>query len=265
LEDSLLLNTSLQPPSGWKKRALRHGPFSSLRGGRRRTLNSFICKTPMFSRVPGFLVALALGFLLTCPLAAQNAPTGADKSKKDHKQSDHTVWNLDGGAFFETDGGLPNGACFRMAGHVTAPGFFDGLKRFDDDDGTFYMRGEEVVRTFPEKLFVTFSIRDFPCTPDLKDAAAQPVLTPEMMSKLRFGLFWKSGVEMQLIRNYQRTSETLTPIVPYATDLAEELPKRFVWRFAMTVPSKNVPITDSLVFVLATPDGHLAARVSARL
>jgi hypothetical protein len=213
----------------------------------------------MFIRFPALFFLLAMSFPLAALAAAQH------KAQEVYDHGARTVWNLDCGAYFATDGDLPNGTCFRWAGHVTAPDFFVGLRRFDDDNGTVYMRGKEIVRTFPEKLFVTFSIRDIPCTPDLKAGAAQPPLTPEMLSTLRFGLFWKNGVEMHLIRNYQRDLEELKPIEPYATDLAKDLPMRYVWTFNLTVPSKNVPITDSLVFILATPDGKLAARVSARL
>ena len=56
---------------------------------------------------------------------------------------DKSVWNYDGGVFFETDGSLPNGVCFRVSGNVTSPEFFDHLKRIDDGHGTVFRRGLE--------------------------------------------------------------------------------------------------------------------------
>jgi hypothetical protein len=53
--------------------------------------------------------------------------------------------------------------------------------------------------------------------------------------------------------------------VPYAVKLATELPKRFEWSYQLAVPSKDVPLTDSLVLVFRTADGRIAARVAARL
>src|SRR5258708_9118057 len=54
--------------------------------------------------------------------------------KKSPKVPKRTVWNLDGGVFFATDGHLENGSCFRLSGGVTAPDFFDGLRRIDTAD-----------------------------------------------------------------------------------------------------------------------------------
>ena len=206
---------------------------------------------------PAANVACVLSLLF---FAAASSPQMTPK-----KHGKKTVWNLDGGASFVTDGGMPNGACFRMDGHVNAPDFFDGLKRIDDPDETTYERGSEVVTTFPEQLFVTFSLRDTPCSPYGQGVGKQVPLTKESVDMLRMGLFWKDGVTLRRIRHYERRTAVMAPVEPFDTAAAKDLPKRFVWHFAFEVPSKNVPITDSLVFVLVTPKGELAARVSARL
>src|SRR5262245_47865395 len=59
-----------------------------------------------------------------------------EKSEKKSKPAKRTVWNLDGGVFFATDGHLPNGSCFRLNGQMNATDFFDGLRRVDSEDGT---------------------------------------------------------------------------------------------------------------------------------
>ena len=43
------------------------------------------------------------------------------------------------------------------------------------------------------------------------------------------------------------------------------MPERFEWEFEFDVPSTGVPVTDSLVMVVRTPDGHIAARAAARM
>lgn len=187
------------------------------------------------------------------------------KAKKESKSPERTVWNLEGGAFFATDGGLPNGACFRLSGNVTAPGFFENLKRVDDAEGTTYRRGPETVTYFPEELDVTFSIRDAPCSLALEETTARPALTREMMSSLRLQLFWKHGVALREIGNARIIEGAIKALEPYAADLAKELPPRYEWFYSLKVRSADVPLTDSLVFVVETPDGRTAARVAARL
>jgi hypothetical protein len=203
-----------------------------------------------------------------CPALLILVGTAAAQPNPRKEHSNHakeTVWDLSGGVYFDTDGALPNGACFRLSGHVMAPAFFSDLKRIDTDDETYYERGPDRVTTFPNQLDVIFSIRDTPCDPRLNKFSEQPLLTPEMLSTLRLQLFWKQELKMSPVQGAVRVGGTVTPIEPYATDLAKELPHRYEWTFALTVPSRQVPITDSLVFLLVTPGGKLAARVSARL
>ena len=63
-----------------------------------------------------------------------------------------TVWNYDGGLFLQTNGSIPDGPCFRISGHVEAPGFFNNLKRVDTDSGAVFRRGNDTVTQFPDRL-----------------------------------------------------------------------------------------------------------------
>src|SRR5690349_3332227 len=76
----------------------------------------------------------------------------AAKPAKPAKTGKRTVWNLDGGVFFATDGHLPNGSCFRLQGQMIAPEFFDGLRRVDTDDGSSYLQRDKVVTEYPEQV-----------------------------------------------------------------------------------------------------------------
>lgn len=218
-------------------------------------------------RVRAFLgFGLALSLAPAWALAAQSsAGRAGEEKKKEGRSREHRVWNLDGGAFFATDGGLANGACFRLEGRVMAPDFFRNLKRVDDAGGTTYRRGREVITDFPDELLVEFEIRDSPCSVDLKETKPRPALTPEMLATLKLRLFWKAGLEMRPVENAKITETETRPLEPYDGEAKKELPQRYEWFYAMTVRSAGVPLTDSLVFVLETPDGHFAARVAARL
>src|SRR5258708_5412814 len=100
-----------------------------------------------------FLCSACCGFFLAsagaCPPPQSRIEDRINKpeslKKKAPKVPKRTVWNLDGGVFFATDGHLQNGSCFRLSGGVTAPDFFDGLRRVDTDDGTTYLRHDKVV------------------------------------------------------------------------------------------------------------------------
>ena len=100
-------------------------------------------------------IALALLFFL-------NMTPGASAEQAKHKHNEKTdkgrnVWNYDGGVFFETDGSLPNGVCFRVHGQMSSGDFFNGLKRIDTDQSTVFQRGNETVTKFPDSVTSKYS------------------------------------------------------------------------------------------------------------
>lgn len=175
------------------------------------------------------------------------------------------VWNYEGGVWFVTDGGIPNGPCLRIRGHLAAPGFFDGLKRVDDANGTRILRGSEKITEFPEKLFLEFSIRDWLCPPELKPSGDPGILTREVMQALRLSFFWKHGLALRSAEGAKRKKFFLEPREAYASDVTPKPLERFVWNYEFEVHSADVPLTDHLVIVLRTKEGRLVARVAARL
>ncbi|HEV1993017.1 MAG TPA: hypothetical protein VGR03_01690 [Candidatus Acidoferrum sp.] len=196
-------------------------------------------------------------FLVLASLAP-SASTGQTKREK-------SVWNYDGGVFFATDGSLPNGVCFRVSGGMNSPEFFLNLKRIDGERGVIFRRGTETVTHFPGDLLVSFDIHDQPCTPGLREIEARTYMTQEMMRSLHLSFYWKRGVDLRPVKNITNVRASVEPIVPYAANLASELPERFDWSYQLAVPSEGVPLTDSLVLVFRTPGGRIAARVAARL
>jgi hypothetical protein len=197
-------------------------------------------------------------FFLCFLLLVPGASTGQFKRDKN-------IWNYDGGVIFATDGALPNGVCFRVSGEVNGRDFFNNLKRVDDEHGTVFRRGTEIVTEFPETLEVSFSIRDEPCSAVLREIMPRTYLTREMMSRLQLSIYWKHGVGLRPVKDVKEVDARVERIVPYARGLAAELPDRFEWSYLLTVPSAGVPLTDSLVFVFRTNEEHIAARVAARL
>jgi hypothetical protein len=189
----------------------------------------------------------------------------AQKPVKDLKPVGRTVWNLEGGAFFATDGRIPNGPCFRLTGKVTTPEFFDRLKRIDDDRGTRYVRGTESVTEYPPKVEVSIQLHDLPCSFILKDKTFEPPLTKEDVAKLKLKLAWKHGVELRPTARLVEPRLYVHTLEPNIKPDANDLQERYEWNFTFVLPCEGVPIEDSLVFTFETADGAIAARTSARL
>lgn len=204
-------------------------------------------------RIAPFLFAI----LLPLPVLVPSLPAQAHRDK--------SVWNYDGGLQMMTDGGIPAGPCFRLTGRATAPEFFDNLKREDSKLGVVIHRGNEIVTEFPDKLHLSFSMYDHPCGDGIEVPSGRAYLTPDDVSGLRLRFFWKHGVHLRSISGIVQTHGETRRVPPFATAIANELPPRFEWFFEFDVPSAGVPVSDSLVVVIRTPDGHIAARAAARM
>ena len=188
------------------------------------------------------------------------------KHKKHEKQDkDRNVWSYDGGVFFETDGSLPNGVCFRVHGQMSSVDFFDGLRRIDTDQATVFRRGDETLTKFPDSVTVSFSIRDQLCPAGVEQVGTRPYLTEKMIEELLLSMYWKHGVDMSPVEGVKEVNSRVDRIQPYAASLAADLPARYEWSYQLAVPSAGVSLMDSLAFVFRTPDGRIAARVAARL
>jgi hypothetical protein len=211
----------------------------------------------------GYLNYKTAGFaLLMIPFLA----SGASTSQRKHEKSvPRTVWKFDGGVLFETDGNAPGGTCFRLVGRLTAPQFFDELKRIDDNSGTLYLRGTQAVTEFPDQVALSFVIRDFPCAIQLQETGSRTYLTQALLNSMSLSLYWKRGIELRPIEKVSDQHFYLKRVLPYAAENAAQLPERFEWFYQMSVPSAGVPLTDDLVVLLRNPDGRIAARVAARL
>lgn len=202
----------------------------------------------------------AAALVIAIPASAQSSK----KSKKTTAPEVH-IGNYYGGVFLVGDGGIPDGPCFHINGRVTSSSFFDDLKSFDSGDGVIFRRGTDEVTQFPDKVRLSFTIRDEPCSIGLQPVGTGIHLTPEEMSKLKLSLYWKSGVDLHATDKVSLMNFSVEPILPYAKDLVDQLPKRYTWSYELGVPAAGVPLTDSLVLIFRNASGQIVARVAARL
>lgn len=204
------------------------------------------------------LIALSL---VPFVLLANPHQYGAPQPKKKDKQ----VWDLEGGLTLMTDGSIPEGPCFRMTGLLTAPNFFDNLKRIDTNTGPVIHRGHDIVTEFPERLRLLFELYDIPCSDQPGSTGARVYLDKSIVSSMHLKVFWKRGVELRPAEGVTLTSVQARLIPPFDSENKEDLPQKYEWWFDLNVPATGVPVTDSLVIVLLTRDQHIAARVAARI
>src|SRR5208337_856178 len=207
----------------------------------------------------------AFFFLAVLLLLAAAAPAAFAQSKLTQSKHEKTVWNFDGGISLITDGSIPDGPCFRLTGRVFAPEFFENLKRVDSELGTVYRRGNDVVSVFPEKMQLHFMMYDLPCSDQIQVTGTQVYLTRALMKSLRLSFFWKHGMYLRPAKGVTHQHLVARPVLAYGAEQAMDLPEKYEWWFEFDVPSENVPVTDSLVILVRTADGHIAARVAARM
>jgi hypothetical protein len=209
-----------------------------------------------------------LAIVFACPSSFSQA-AGTSRSSGSTKTSHgKSIWNYDGGIYMVTDGGIPSGPCFRLNGRVTAPGFFENLKRFDFEDAeTVFRRGTDVVTEYPDEVLLEFFFHDQPCPDQLNAKAARTYLTRDLVSKLRLNLYWKHGIDLKPVGRVAMKYFNVQRRVPYAPVAASdsEVPEKFEWSYVYAVPSSGIPLTDSLVLIVRTPDDRIAARVAARM
>jgi hypothetical protein len=208
----------------------------------------------MFRRLHACFAIAAIALLAAPRLLAQSSRNIA-------------VANYDGGVYLLSEGHIPDGPCFRVKGRLTAPDFFDNLKRIDDDHGAVFRRSSELVTEFPEKVFLSFSLYDQTCSDQLRlqQTSTHAYLTRALVSSLHVSLYWKRGVELRPVGKVEALHFTVERVTPYATELASELPDKFMWSYEFAVPSACVPLTDSLVLVFRNAQGQTLVRVAARL
>ena len=211
----------------------------------------------MVYRPPAFF------FLAVFLLLAAAAPFLCAQTKQ--PKHEKTVWNFDGGISLETDGSLPDGPCFRLTGRMFAPDFFTNLKRVDGKLGTIYRRGNDVVSVFPEKMQLQFMMYDMPCNDQIQPAGTRMYLTRPLMQSLQYSFFWKHGMDLRPAKGVTLKHSEVRRVPAYAAAQVQDLPDKYEWWLEFEVPSKDVPVTDSLVILVRTADGYVAARVAARM
>jgi hypothetical protein len=150
--------------------------------------------------------------------------------------------------------------CLILGGTAESGDFFKGLQKRETRHGESFKnaRGQKVT-SFPARLTVKIDAGLDKCagqgTPSC-DRCDLPLST-ELMNSLQFDAYWKQGFEMQKADIDVLSVERPNYLLPTA-------PNAELWKFEISIRSKNIPLTDSLIVVLHTPDGKIVSRLSGK-
>ncbi len=143
--------------------------------------------------------------------------------------------------------------CVFFTASMTAGDFFDGLRRIKTPTGAEFRKGSSVVDHFPEKISVEIRGVVTKCSENPREVLV-PGLAADFMSSLRFEAQWGRGSEFQPAENLsaQTSPRPLSKL-------------KNIWTYTVTIPSKDVPLTDHLVVSVLSKEGKKVTRFSARL
>jgi hypothetical protein len=129
--------------------------------------------------------------------------------------------------------------------------FFDGLRQSKTANGVeFSDRNKVIYRTFPDELTVDVEAIPLRC-PLQPTEVTPPDYAAGLMSGALFKVAWKQRDEFR-------------PVVLSATqELHHNLSWR--WKYVLTVPSKDVPLSDSLVIDVSLRNGLCRTHLTANL
>ncbi len=117
---------------------------------------------------------------------------------------------------------------------------------------------------------LSFELYDLPCSDRIQDAGTTRIyLSKAILRTLHVNFYWKRGLSVRPAPEIVLKHAEMIPIEPFARALSagkdDPLPQKFEWWFQFDVPSAGVPLTDSLVLVMQSPEGKIVARCAARL
>jgi hypothetical protein len=144
-------------------------------------------------------------------------------------------------------------ACMTIYASLLAPDFFDNLERIQTPQGAEFRKKSDVVKTFPETIFV--KIRAFVSKCGGGSTAEQEALSEvKLMESLSFEASWERDSETRTIGQVSIKRSPKTRSAFYHD-----------WVYELSVPSRDVPLTDHLTVSIFTQDGKSIASFTAAL
>lgn len=165
-------------------------------------------------------------------------------------KSGHAVKQTEFGTAIKTGFGLVqyHNTCVTFQVFFISGDFFNGLRQHKTPNGTEFRKRKEntTYRNFPGQLVVDVEAFPFKCK-----ANATEIIPPDyaagLMTGASFALAWKRGDETR-------------PVVLLATEERHHS-LRLGWSYFLTLPTNDVPLTDSLIIDVSLRHGISQTRL----
>lgn len=128
--------------------------------------------------------------------------------------------------------------------------FFDGLQVDKTPEGTAFRKQKVTYRNFPDQLVVDVEGFAWKCT-GRADQITPPDYASGLMEKASFEVSWKRGNETR-------------PATLLSTQERHPSPG-WRWCYFLTVPSKDVPLTDNMVIDVSLRQGIARTQLTTNL
>jgi hypothetical protein len=143
-----------------------------------------------------------------------------------------------------------HGTCVTFQVFFISGNFFDGLREYETPEGTEFRKDKITYRNFPDQMVVDVEGFAVECTPTAGEITP-PDYAAGLMAGASFEVGWKTGNETR-------------SVVLLATKQRHHSPG-LRWDYFLTVPSNDVPLTDSLVIEVSLRRGISHAHLTANL
>jgi hypothetical protein len=150
--------------------------------------------------------------------------------------------------------------CLMLGAKAVAGDFFKDLRARDTREGRRFQKHAKTVKSFPERLTVKIVAGLDGCVGKkvLDCDRCDLRLNDEFMNSLQFEAYWKQGFDMQKAEFEVLSAEQ-------SNDLARVEPSAKLWKYELSIKSESIPLTNSLIVVILTPNGRIVSRLSGKL
>jgi hypothetical protein len=151
--------------------------------------------------------------------------------------------------------------CGGIVVNLEAGDFFEGLEVRSTSSGKQFLKGTQAVVLFPKEMMATVSVFTDRCVgpPDPNQIQPEFVFDTKLIASLRFEAFWQRGFEKKNANLGLFSSGEL------GRDSFESGISTNAWRYVLTIKCQDIPLTDTLVIKILSPDGQLVSRLSQRM
>jgi hypothetical protein len=155
--------------------------------------------------------------------------------------------------------------CGVIAGFLQNGNFFEGLERKGTKPRVEFRKGRQTIREFPDQIFVRLEVLPTRCPPPANPSllgglpGEAPAADPtNFMNGWKFAAAWMDAGQAKPVADVSAITTSAQKVV-----FAEQ--DRAPWTYTLTLPSKGIPLEDSLVISVVSDTGAAVTTISVSL